>query len=682
MMRQRFLGLLIVALQAPLVAYMFDRRLFPAVAILFALAGVGGRVRVGLTRNAQAGVALLLALIVVAEWRLILVGQEIPTVLFLGSLGYPFAQYFLTLQVLAFFLRTEDGRLPMLFPIFSAFVMAYAGDIVTIGYQTPFYQVSTLCYLVLLGLFLLNSRAPSGGSPARPARGARAAAQGAVLCGALCIAFPAGLFLSTYGKQIDNAFVGILFGIVQPPTLGFSTHARLGSVARLKERGGADTALRVYSETTPGYLRGRAFDTYADAEWQVTGQERPLRLAGASAPGLPTPRHGRRIFPLDQQTAPTWHGINVRPRIDSGGFLFTSLESAAVAVQEGGVTADDNRNLKLLGGLPRTGYEAFQPLAAQTPGPPLSDEMRRRLTAVPGDLDPRVRELARRLFEGRHLPTAKILAVVNYFLANYAYELSIRVPDGVDPVTYFLLEQANAYCEYFASGAAMLLRLGGVPCRYVTGFVAAEHNPVGGYWIARNKDAHAWVEAYDDAESRWVVVEPTVAAGVPRPDREAGRQVLAHLWDAAKYMVQQLRDAYRSGGWRDLVLAAAQGAYAGFLRLVTSLPGLLLLAGLVALGLYRGRRRRARRPKPRPLSQDVAALNKLLRRADRHMKRRGLIRPPHETLHQFAARIRAEDADGDHAQRATAWYLAYAHARYQQRILPDAADQLRQDIPA
>ena len=255
MTRQRFLGFLIVALQAALVAYMFDRRVFPVVAVAVALFGLWGRVRVGLTRNGQAGVALLAFVIVVVEWRLILVEQDIPTVLFMGSFGYPFAQYFLALQALAFFLRTEDGRLPTLFPVFSAFVMAYAGDIVTIGYQTPIYQASTLCFVVLLGLYLLSSRTSPGDAAARRARWSRAIAQGAVLCVALGVAVPAGLFLSTYGREIDNAFVGILFGVVRPPTLGFSTRARLGSMARLKQSGGLGTALRVYSDTAPGYLR-------------------------------------------------------------------------------------------------------------------------------------------------------------------------------------------------------------------------------------------------------------------------------------------------------------------------------------------------------------------------------------------------------------------------------------------
>jgi len=683
-----------VALQAALVAYMFDRRVFPVVAVALALAGLSGRARVGLTRNGQAGVALLAFVVVVVEWRLILVDQDIPTVLFLGSFGYPVAQYFLTLQALAFFLRTGEGRLPTLFPIFSAFVMAYAGDIVTLVYQTPAFQGAALLFVFLLGLYLLSGRTPvrltrstasHGRTPARePARCAggwsRAIAQGAVLCVALGVAVSAGLLLNTYGRKIDNVFADVLFRVVRPPALGFSAHARLGSMARLKQGAGMETALRVYSDTTPGYLRGRAFDTYVDAEWHITGQERPLRLADPSDPGRPRPTYGQRLYPLDNRTAAAWRGMNVRPRIESNGFLFTALDSLAVAVRQGGVTTDDNRNAKLIGSLPRTGYEAFKPLSAEVATPRLSDEMRQRLTAVPDDLDPRVRALARRLFDGRDTSTGKILAVVNYFLANYAYQLGLDVPKGVDPLTYFLLEQPPAHCEYFASGAAMLLRLGGVPCRYVTGFVASEYNGVGGYWIARSKDAHAWVEAYHN-EGGWVVVEATVADGVPAPNQDKGRRLFAHLWDSAKYLVQQLHAAYRFGGWRDVVLAAAQGAYTGFLRVVTSVPGLLLVAVVVAVSVIRVRRRRSSRPKRQRIPPKVAALNKLLRRTDRRLRRRGLVRPPNETLHHFAARIEGHHGNAEFARSAARWYVAYALVRYGGRINQDEVERLRAHVP-
>ena len=35
-------------------------------------------------------------------------------------------------------------------------------------------------------------------------------------------------------------------------------------------------------------------------------------------------------------------------------------------------------------------------------------------------------------------------------------------------------------------------------------------------WIARNRDAHAWVEAFDQERSQWVIVESTPGVDVPK----------------------------------------------------------------------------------------------------------------------------------------------------------------------
>ncbi len=68
----------------------------------------------------------------------------------------------------------------------------------------------------------------------------------------------------------------------------------------------------------------------------------------------------------------------------------------------------------------------------------------------------------------------------------------------------------------------MLLRLGGVPARYVTGYVPSESHS-GGEWLARRKDGHAWVEAYDRQTHQWVRVEATPSSGLPDRRDATGR---------------------------------------------------------------------------------------------------------------------------------------------------------------
>ncbi len=55
-----------------------------------------------------------------------------------------------------------------------------------------------------------------------------------------------------------------------------------------------------------------------------------------------------------------------------------------------------------------------------------------------------------------------------------------------------------------------MLRSQGIPARLVVGFNTDEYNSVGGYYVARQLHAHAWVEALIDAT--WVSKETSTTA--------------------------------------------------------------------------------------------------------------------------------------------------------------------------
>ena len=54
----------------------------------------------------------------------------------------------------------------------------------------------------------------------------------------------------------------------------------------------------------------------------------------------------------------------------------------------------------------------------------------------------------------------------------------------------------------------VMLRAVGIPARYVTGFLPGEYNDVGGDYIIRQSDAHAWVEVYFPGYG-WITFDPT-----------------------------------------------------------------------------------------------------------------------------------------------------------------------------
>ena len=187
---------------------------------------------------------------------------------------------------------------------------------------------------------------------------------------------------------------------------------------------------------------------------------------------------------------------------------------------------------------------------------------------------------------------ALIAAVTRALRAKHGYTLEPRpAPAGVDPVESFLLGEHAGHCELFASAAVLLLRLRGIPARYVTGFRGGEWNTVGNYVAVRDDRAHAWAEAFLP-DRGWVRVDAT-PPGAPLP--RAGH--LSEVMDALDYfwnrwvvgydLGRQLELARRAG--RHLVPRAAHAPA----RIFTMAAGACLLAALL-LAARRLRRRRAR----------------------------------------------------------------------------------------
>lgn len=79
-----------------------------------------------------------------------------------------------------------------------------------------------------------------------------------------------------------------------------------------------------------------------------------------------------------------------------------------------------------------------------------------------------------------------------------------------EPTEDFLFYRRRGHCEYFASTLAVMCQLLDIPARLVQGFHIGEYNPIGRYYLVRQKDAHAWVEVYDRRRD-WVTLDPTPA---------------------------------------------------------------------------------------------------------------------------------------------------------------------------
>jgi transglutaminase-like putative cysteine protease len=152
-------------------------------------------------------------------------------------------------------------------------------------------------------------------------------------------------------------------------------------------------------------------------------------------------------------------------------------------------------------------------------------------------LDPRIAEYAARpdvsgtdakgaplaatVAKGSVVPpdTAEEIAsnIERHLRTNFAYtlDLSNNQPkdSDVDPIVDFLYDSKKGWCEHFAGAMTTMCQSLGLRARVVSGYKVDEYNNLGGYFIARQSHAHAWVEVLVREGDRyiWKQFDPTSA---------------------------------------------------------------------------------------------------------------------------------------------------------------------------
>ncbi|MFN7727613.1 MAG: transglutaminaseTgpA domain-containing protein [Bdellovibrio sp.] len=97
------------------------------------------------------------------------------------------------------------------------------------------------------------------------------------------------------------------------------------------------------------------------------------------------------------------------------------------------------------------------------------------------------------------------------FFKSQKFRYSLSPPTlSTGGVAEFLEQTKVGFCEHFAASTATLLRWQGVPARVVVGFLGGRQDPFSSDLIVMTREAHAWVEAYDDASKTWRRLDPTL----------------------------------------------------------------------------------------------------------------------------------------------------------------------------
>jgi len=139
-----------------------------------------------------------------------------------------------------------------------------------------------------------------------------------------------------------------------------------------------------------------------------------------------------------------------------------------------------------------------------------SPDIKERYLQLPDTVPQRVFDLADEVAADYDNPY-DIARAVEAFVRTYTYNDQIPGPaPDQDAADYFLFDEKQGYCDYYATSMAVMLRHLGIPARLAQGYATGEFDPITGGYRLLEKDAHAWVEVFFPTYG-WIQFEPTAS---------------------------------------------------------------------------------------------------------------------------------------------------------------------------
>ena len=302
------------------------------------------------------------------------------------------------------------------------------------------------------------------------------------------------------------------------------------------------------------------------------------------------------------------------------------------------------------------------------PAPQATDAPLDRLPRF--ELHPEVSRLAAEIAVGLDTDLARALAVESFLQQNYTYSMSGMTHFRSDPITWFLLNERQGHCEYFAGAMVALLTDLGIPARMVAGYSGGALSPGGDEAVVREANAHTWVEANVGEGDGWNVFDPTPEASVPSLSRPSSADQIRWVLDWAQSGWDRYILTFGFGEQVRLLSAAADGFRTITRR--TYLPYLLWVAVCtISVGTvwWLVRRRPTARLRRGLRGRFPAAM--AVERAARRLERDGVAVPSSATVRWIANRTRARWPAAGIPIGELAWLAERELYSGEERILAD-----------
>jgi protein-glutamine gamma-glutamyltransferase len=407
----------------------------------------------------------------------------------------------------------------------DAMVMAYVSLVLLLAACLDRQSLARMPLYLLSGWTACAALAALGGTPA--SLSARRAFRTAGIALLLGLPFAGACFLLV--PRLPGPLWSLATG--DQARTGLDDQMSPGSISELTESDAPAFRVRFEGPAPPAsarYWRGPVLHDFDGYTWR--------RMRGQIAPAPASEAHGTevRYHVLLEPHGRNWlYGLDTIRDI-SGQFTFLTFDGQAMSARP--VTS-------------MRSYDGRSNLDVRSTGS-LSTTGRHLDTRLPIGRNPRSAQLALSMRAAASSDRDYMLRVLDLFRTG-GFRYTLTPPRlGYDAVDDLLFNTRLGFCGHFASAYVTLMRAAGVPARVVTGYLGGEWNSLGGYYLIRQSDAHAWAEVWLDGQG-WVRIDPTAVVAPARlqqglmdlmPERGAATSRLLRLhwmrklgavWDAS-----------------------------------------------------------------------------------------------------------------------------------------------------
>ncbi len=381
-----------------------------------------------------------------------------------------------------------------------------------------------------------------------------------------------------YGRMMSAS----AFMMHSPATLRAGRFLDLHQMVPKDFRKRSAVLLRVESSELPGYLRGNCYATYQNGRWVPESESFRITAQAANGKMRTFVLNDSRVSDdVDMRGAMTVHR--------APGFLSHVLHLPAMTDEVIMPVSSLKRDAHgtVLPGTQSRKVCRFYMLTRSNTGLLTADQTSSNTISpacfeVPEALQADLQSIAEPIFSdiASSGTVDKLRALAAFFGSHFSYELGVTMQRDSDPILQFLKDERRGHCSFFAAGTALLLRTQGIATRVISGFVCVERHPSGDYWVARERTAHAWVEAYIPESGRWVLVDNTPADDRPNGDSQFGHA--SALMDRFRFWRQRMVTLLQQLSPRELMAFVGKQMYVWICLLFGSAWKSMLIVMLLA----------------------------------------------------------------------------------------------------